>query len=251
MSPTLLVLLAATVIATSFISGVFGMAGGLVLLGVLLMVLDVGPAMILFGATQAAANGWRAALWLRHVQWRLVWPFLIGSTAVFFAMRLVAIYPDKAWVYIGLGLSPFVADVMPRQLTPDITRPGAPYVCGAIVMLMTLLAGVAGPILDVFYQKSALDRREVVATKAVTQTTGHLYRIIYFGSFSAGLGDEIGAHIFVGAIVFAIVGTTIAARVLQGMSNAAFRQWSRLVIMAVSLVYLVRGLWLLMQGTAG
>jgi uncharacterized protein len=248
LSPAILALLAATVVATSFISGIFGMAGGLILLGVLLMVLDVGPAMILFGATQAAANGWRAALWWRHVQWGLVWRFLIGSTAVFLALRLVALFPDKAWVYIGLGLSPFVADVMPRQLTPDITRPGAPYICGAIVMLMTLLAGVAGPILDVFYQKSGLDRRAVVATKAVTQTTGHIYRILYFGSFAAGLGEGIGISVFAGAIVFAILGTTLAARVLEGMSNEAFRRWSKLVITVIGLVYLGRGLWLLALG---
>ena len=250
LSPVILALLATTVIATSFISGIFGMAGGLILLGVLLMVLDVGPAMILFGATQAASNGWRAALWWRHVQWGLVWRFLIGSTAVFLVLRLVALYPDKAWVYIGLGLSPFIADVMPRKLTPDITRPGAPYICGAIVMLMTLLAGVAGPILDVFYQKSALDRRQVVATKAVTQTTGHLYRIVYFGSFAAGIGDGIPSAVFIGAIAFAVVGTTLAARVLEGMSNEAFRHWSRRVIMAVSLIYLGRGLWLLAMGSS-
>ena len=248
MSPVVLALLAATVVATSFVSGIFGMAGGLILLGVLLMVLEVGPAMILFGATQASANSWRAALWWRHVQWGLVWRFLIGSTAVFLALRLVALFPDKALVYIGLGLSPFIADVMPRALTPDITRPGAPYVCGAIVMLMTLLAGVAGPILDVFYQKSGLDRRQVVATKAVTQTAGHLYRIAYFGSFAVGLGDGIAWTVFAGAIAFAILGTTLAARVLDGMSNEAFRQWSRRVITAVSLVYLGRGLWLLAQG---
>ena len=187
LSPAILAVLAATVIATSFISGIFGMAGGLILLGVLLMVLDVGPAMILFGATQAASNGWRAALWWRHVQWGLVWRFLLGSTAVFFALRLVALYPDKAWVYIGLGLSPFIADVVPKQLTPDITRPGAPYICGAIVMLMTLLAGVAGPVLDVFYQKSALDRRQVVCDKGRHADDGaslshHLLRIVYGGA---------------------------------------------------------------------
>ena len=40
--------LALTVILTSFISGVFGMAGGMILLGVLLNDFDVASAMILF-----------------------------------------------------------------------------------------------------------------------------------------------------------------------------------------------------------
>jgi uncharacterized protein len=151
--------IAATVVATSFISGIFGMAGGLILLGLLLLLLDVGPAMVLFGATQAASNGWRAVLWVKHVRWDYVWRFLIGAVLVFVILRIIHLFPNKAIIYIGLGLSPFLADLLPRQLTPDITRPGAPYVCGALIMATTLLAGVAGPILDTFYQKSGLDRK--------------------------------------------------------------------------------------------
>ena len=60
-------LVGATGPLTSFLSGIFGMAGGMILLGVLLILLDVAPAMVLFGVTQFASNGWRAALWRRFV----------------------------------------------------------------------------------------------------------------------------------------------------------------------------------------
>lgn len=66
MAPLVALLLAFVVVATSFLSGIFGMAGGLILLGVLLALLDVAPAMVLFGTTQLAANGWRGALWRAH-----------------------------------------------------------------------------------------------------------------------------------------------------------------------------------------
>ncbi len=247
-SPLVLATLALTVIATSFMSGVFGMAGGLVLLGVLLLLLDVAPAMILFGTTQAASNGWRAALWVRHVQWGIVWRFLVGAAAAFVVLRWLQLFPNKAIVYIGLGLSPFLAELLPKALTPDITRPGAPYICGVVIMITTLLAGVAGPMLDVFYQKSGLDRRVVVATKAVTQTAGHLARIVYFGSFTATLDAGIPMWIFGAAIALAMLGTTLAARVLEGMSNEQFRHWSKRVIYSVSAVYGLRGLWLLVAG---
>ncbi len=247
-SPLVLATLALTIVATSFMSGVFGMAGGMVLLGVLLLLLDVAPAMILFGATQAASNGWRAVLWIKHVQWGIVWRFLVGAAVAFLVLRWVALFPNKAVVYIGLGLSPFLAEFLPKQLTPDITRPGAPYICGVVIMVTTLLAGVAGPMLDVFYQKSGLDRRAVVATKAVTQTTGHLARIVYFGSFMATLDGGIPAWVFVGAIVLAIIGTTLAARVLEGLSNEQFRDWSKRVIYTMSAAYGLRGLWLLIAG---
>ena len=41
--------LAASIIATSFLSGLFGMAGGMVLMGLLLVLLPVPAAMVLHG----------------------------------------------------------------------------------------------------------------------------------------------------------------------------------------------------------
>jgi uncharacterized membrane protein YfcA len=248
MSTLALWIAALTIPATSFISGIFGMAGGMILLGVLLLVMDVAPAMILFGATQAAANGWRAILWWRNIDWGIVWRFLIGAAIVFVILRWISLFPNKAWLYIALGLAPFLADLLPKQLIPDITRPAAPYICGAIVMAMTLLAGVAAALLDMFYQKSNLDRRVVVATKAVTQTAGHLARILYFDSFASGLAGGLPWWVFIGAIALAMAGTTAATRLLEGMSNESFRQWSKRLIQAISIVYVARGIWLVASG---
>ena len=62
-------LLALTILVSSFISGVFGMAGGMILLGVLLNYFDVPSAMILFSIIQFCANGWRAYQWRHYVRW--------------------------------------------------------------------------------------------------------------------------------------------------------------------------------------
>jgi len=59
MSFLTLALIGATIVVSSFLSGVFGMAGGMVLLGVLLVFLDVAAGMILFSIIQFFANGWR------------------------------------------------------------------------------------------------------------------------------------------------------------------------------------------------
>ena len=237
--------IAVTILATSFISGIFGMAGGLILLGVLLVFLDVAPAMVLFGAVQTVSNGWRSALWLRHVNWSIVWRYLVGSTLMFLALRLVAVLPRKATLYIGLGLIPFAADLLPRKLTPDIMRPGAPYICGAFIITLQLLAGAAGHILDIFFQKSQLDRKTIVGTKAVTQVSGHLYRILYFGSFELAFDTSIPWWAYGAAIALSIMGTSLAAPVLLRMSDVGFRAWSRRLTMSIASVYLAWGVWLL------
>jgi hypothetical protein len=130
----------------------------------------------------------------------------------------------------------------------DISRPYGPYVCGFVILTLQFVAGAAGHILDLFFQQSRLDRRAVVGTKAITQTTGHLMRIAYFGSFASAYDESIPWWGYAGAIVLAITGTSLAGQVLERMTDTHFRMWSKRVIMAVSIVYLTRGIWLLVKG---
>ena len=248
MTAATLAVIGLSVLGTSFLSGIFGMAGGLILLGVLLLFMDVVPAMVLFGVIQMGANGWRALLWRHLVQWHLVGRYVIGATAAFLAMRFVSFIPDKAVVYIGLGLIPFAAEALPRRFQPDITRPGGPYICGVVIMVLQLIAGAAGHILDMFFQKSGLDRRQIVGTKAVCQTIAHLFRVLYFGSFAGAFSVAIPWWAFAGALALAFAGTTLASYVLERMTDADFRTWSRRIIFAVAVTFLARGLWLLVAG---
>ncbi|MGE0769027.1 MAG: TSUP family transporter [Hyphomicrobiaceae bacterium] len=246
MTPAAFALVGVTILGTSFLSGIFGMAGGLILLGVLLLFMDVVPAMILFGIIQMGANGWRALLWRQHVRWDLVGRYLVGATGSFLVMRLVAFVPDKAVVYLGLGILPFAAELLPRRFWPDITQPWGPYVCGVVIMILQLLAGAAGHILDMFFQRSAIDRKGVVGTKAVCQTTAHLFRVLYFGSLATSFDGHVPIWAIGAALALAFTGTTLAASVLERMTDADFRMWSRRVVHAVAIAFLVRGLWLLM-----
>jgi uncharacterized membrane protein YfcA len=54
MSLILTAIVCLTMVATAFLSGIFGMAGGLILIGVLLVILPVPEAMMLHGVTQMA-----------------------------------------------------------------------------------------------------------------------------------------------------------------------------------------------------
>jgi uncharacterized membrane protein YfcA len=182
------------------------------------------------------------------VRWDLVGRYLIGATASFLVMRLFAFVPDKAVVYLGLGILPFAAELLPRHLWPDITRPWGPYVCGAVIMILQLLAGAAGHILDMFFNRSAIDRKGIVGTKAVCQTSAHLFRVLYFGSLAASFGGHVPIWAIVAALALAFTGTSLAARVLERMTDADFRMWSRRVVHAVAATFLVRGLWLLAAG---
>ena len=64
---------------TSFVSSIFGMLGGVLLMAVLITLMSTGPAMVLHGLIQFASNGYRAFLNRQDIQWRIIGVFLIGA----------------------------------------------------------------------------------------------------------------------------------------------------------------------------
>src|SRR6185436_16070588 len=79
MTAASLALIGATIVLSSFISGVFGMAGGMVLLGVLLVYFDVATGMVLFSLIQLATNGWRSLHWRQFVLWPIFYRYVAGA----------------------------------------------------------------------------------------------------------------------------------------------------------------------------
>jgi uncharacterized protein len=246
MTPASLAIIGSTIVLSSFISGVFGMAGGMVLLGVLLIYFDVATGMLLFSIIQLVANGWRALHWRHFVLWPIFYGYVGGALIAFAVMRYFAYVPDKAIVYILLGLMPFSVDVLPQSMRPNIEWRGVPFFTGIFTTVLQFMAGVGGLFLDIFFNRSKLDRKTTNATKAVTQTFSHVLRAAYFGSL-AGIGDLKVEHWGPG-IALALLGAVLAPYVLERMTDHGFRRWTRVIIYTLSVVYLVRGGLLLWQG---
>lgn len=236
-----------TIVVSSFLSGVFGMAGGMVLIGVLLIYFDVATAMIFFSIIQLVANGWRAIQWWSFVRWRMFWFYCLGGALAFVVMRLIEFIPDKALVYLLLGLMPFAVELLPASWRPNIEWRGVPFLSGVFTTVIQFLAGVGGPFLDIFFQKSALDRKTTLATKAVTQSASHVLRGVYFVSLN-GMGSGLDPLPLAVAIALAIGGTALAPYVIERMTDHSFRQWTRFVIYSISIVYIVRAGWLFWYG---
>ena len=246
-STLIFICIAIAVLITSFISGILGMAGGMILMGVLLALLPLPAAMMLHGITQMASNGWRAWLWRVHVNWRIFRGYALGALLALAAFIGLQYVVSKPVAYILLGLTPFVSFALPRQLALNVDHRGHPLFCGVICTALQLLAGVSGPLLDVFFVQSAMDRRGVVATKAMSQTLGHLIKILYFGGISfvsSSVVTGLSLPLIVACVVLAFTGTTLSRRVLDKMSDANFRRWTQWTVMTMGAIYLAAGLWM-------
>jgi uncharacterized membrane protein YfcA len=239
-------LIGATILASAFISGVFGLAGGMVLLGVLLVFFDVPTSMVLFSILQMAGNLWRALLYRRYVIWTIVLSYVLGSVSAFVLLRFVSFVPGKAMVYVLIGLLPYVVEAIPLAWKPNIEWRGVPYFSGLVTAAIQLIAGNGGLFLDIFFQKSRLDRKTTVATKAVAHTFTHAMRIAYFAPFWTI--DALPSWGYAGGIALAIAGTSLASLLLDRMTDEGFRIWTKRIIFAISTTFLLRALWLILQG---
>jgi uncharacterized membrane protein YfcA len=245
MSPLILAAVLLTMVGTSLLSGIFGMAGGLVLIGVLLVLLPVPEAMALHAVTQVSSNGWRALLWWRHIRPLPVLALAAGNVVALGAWSAVLLVPERGVALLMLGASPFLVRALPARWRPDPLRPAHGVAVGAACMSLMVTTGVSGPLLDRFFLGGALDRREIVATKAAIQTLGHSLKWLYFGLLVAQAGsvDPVVAGL---AILASMLGTMTAKRVLEAMSDAQYRRWADRIITVIATFYIGQGGWLLL-----
>ena len=234
---------------TAAISGVFGMAGGLLLKGALALVLPVSATFVVHGLLQLVANGWRAILHRRHVDWRIVGIFALGAFAAGGIMAFVALEPTKPTLFLLMGLAPALVWVPDRWLRLDASKPAQALLCGVSVTGMNLTAGVAGPLLDIFFVRTALTRHQIVATKAATQVFSHLMKVAVYGAPLAAVhGKGLPPWwVFALAIPLSMVGTAAGGLVLNRLSDVNFKRYLRLILTVIGAAYLVQAAHLLVQ----
>jgi uncharacterized protein len=233
------VVLAAFVTAT--VSGVLGMAGGLLLMGALLLVLPATTAFVAHGLLQLVSNGWRAWLHRRHVRGRILGWYAAGSVTAGLAVAAVSYVPSTPMTYLFLGLVPLLVWLPKGVLRLDASRPAHAVAAGLAVTSVNLVAGVAGPLLDVFFVRTALGRHAVVATKAATQVLSHSAKVVlYGGPVLSGPGDGLPVLVLLLAVPLSMLGTFAGGRLLDRMSDAGFAAATKWVVSGVGVTYLVQ-----------
>jgi len=234
-------------LATAFLSSIFGMLGGLILMGILVSLINVGPAMILHGLIQMTSNGYRAWLNLKDINWKIVGTLFLGNVLAMAILFFIAFVPDRITVLLALGLLPYIAWAMPSSFAFDVTKTPVGILAGIVVVGTNLLAGVGGPLLDVFFQRVEMTRHQVVATKAVAQFLGHVSKVIFFGGLAVSSTSENWPALWLLIIAMAasIVGTSLGKKVLDKINDRIFFLWTQRIMLAVGAVLITRAIYLI------
>lgn len=241
-------------VATSILSAMVGMAGGAVLLTVMLLYLDPLVAIPLHAATQLLANGSRAFIQREEVRWNVVgWYALPLLPAAALGLPLARAIPaDTAKLAIGLFV--LVATWAPHVFTfgakprPDGRARGAIawrfVALGGVSGFLGPSIGVTGPLQAPFFLALGFPRQALIGTFAASQVFFHLSKIVQFGAGGFAFGEHLG--LLAGLCAAALLGTWIGSRLLGRVSERVFRALFQSVLTLVALrLVLVDGLGLL------
>ena len=246
MSPIILAVLAFATFCTSVLSGIFGMAGGMILLAALMTLLPVTTAIAVQGAIQIVANGSRAIFSRAYIEWRILAIMCSGLMVAAVVLFILRYTPDFATVCIAVGLMPILVWIPKSWLALDASKPVHAFFCGLMSGGLNLAVGVAGPTVDIFFIRTEMDRRTVIATKAAMQVFSHGAKVIFYGATASAMAPGDWLLVLITAPL-AILGTNVGYHVLQRLSDQNFRKWTRWIVTAIGLFYLVRGI-LALQG---
>ncbi|MEN0079517.1 MAG: TSUP family transporter, partial [Pseudomonadota bacterium] len=199
--------------------------------------------MVIHGALQLVANGWRAYLIRGEIAWRVVARYTGGALLGIAGLLAVTWVPDKRQVYLILGLVALLVWIPRARLNLDIQRAGDAFSAGALVQGLNTIAGVAGPVLDVFFINTAMTPQQIVATKSITQALSHLVKIGFWSVpliLAEGASAFPPAWFFLAAIPIAMAGTWAGGRVLARVSAVNFRAWTRWLVTVIGAAMLAR-----------
>ena len=237
-----------TAFFTATLSGIFGMAGGLMLMGALAFVLPVSAAFVTHGILQLVANGWRAVLHRKYVDWRIIANYAIASAAAGAVIALIAFAPSRPLLFLRLGLVPMLVWLPRSWIQLDAAKTPHALISGFLVTLVNLTAGVAGPLLDIFFVRTALTRHQIVATKAATQVFSHLAKILVYGTPLLAAPKAVMPPVWVFAIAIpaSMLGTAAGGWVLDRISDVDFKRWTAWIVTGIGLVYLAKAAQLIL-----
>ena len=156
--------------------------------------------------------------------------------------------PDRAVALLLLGISPFIVRAIPDSVLPRHLGPGQMLGGSAICMMLMLVAGVTGPLLDTLFLRTTLERKQIIATKAACQLFSHSLKLVYFGALIDQAGSVEPWFLAI-AVASSMIGTSLGKLLLEKLSDKQFRTWSNRIITTIATYYVGYSL-VLMAGIA-
>jgi len=243
-----LVLIGLAAFATSILSALAGLGGGLLLLVVIAQFFAPATAIPIQGGIQLVSNGSRAFLLRSDIAWSPVgWSSLLLFPASVLGATVATAMPEDA-TRLAMGLFVLLVAWRPQLLKwsgTDKLPERALIGVGAVSGFLNSTVGASGPVTSPFFKAVTAGHKAFVATAAASQVIAHASKITAFTLDEFSIADHLGV-IGIGAtgvVMGSWVGTRMLGRVSEARLNTLFK--TVLTLLAFRLIgQSAIGLWL-------
>jgi len=222
----------------AIISGMIGMAGGILLLTVMILAgLPAPVAIPLHAVVQLTSNATRVAAYRRTVRWRSALLFVVISLPMPWLGLQILDQLDPTITKGLIGLVVLGATWAPKGGLDVLPERVAMGIAGALAGTLGVVIGAVGPLVAPFFLRDSWKKEEVVGTKAACQSAIHLIKIAVF----SGIGFAFAHHwgLLFPLLVAVIIGTWVGKALNARLSPQRFVLIYRVVLslLALRLIY--------------
>ncbi len=167
---------------TCVLSGMAGMAGGIILLGLMVSWVDTLFIIPLHGAIQSASSVSRIALFFKSIRWEILFYYSLGILpGALLGLRIFTSFsPDAFKILLALFI---LATIWLPKMRPRHGGGTERYflALGFVSAMLSTFIGATGSFIAPYFIRDDINKVELIATKSACQGLVHLAKIPIFG----------------------------------------------------------------------
>ena len=223
--------------ASSAITAVTGIGGGMMLIAIMPGFLPAAAIVPVHAVVQLFANSSRALFGWRFLRWEFVLAFIVGS--IFGGGIAAGIAREINLEYTPLFIAAYILFITWGP-TAKFSKPppGEFIIIGAIQTGLSMLVGATGPMSQAALMARGLKRDALVVSGALMTTFSHLTKVLLFALMGFSFAEFW--QIIVGMSAAVIIGALVGTRLRYKVPEVLFRRilkWA-LTLLALRMIYL-------------
>lgn len=226
-------LIALAAFLTAMLSGIAGIGGGTILIGIFYAIgLAPAQAVPLHAIVQLVSNTSRVTAYFRHVEWRATGWFLLGCAPGPF---LIAPWVQRANPHVieaVLALLIIVSLIPKRSERSRLPLSAAFLIAGLLTGSVGMFVGASGLFVGRLFMRPEWRKETMIGTLALCQALGHLMKILGFTSI--GFAPFAQLDVLLPLLIAVVLGTIAGKLLNQRLSEERFRTLVNVILWGMS-----------------
>lgn len=215
-----LIILTVSVFCCSIISGMMGMAGGVLFLGILASFVETTYVVPIYAVVMLVSSSSRSILFHKHINWQIVLRYALGLLpGALLGIYVFQLLP-KDLIKLSMGIFILAAIFLPVSKSESRFNVGIFVPVGLVAGFFGIFFGASGPLTSSFYIRQGIIKEALIASKSTCSVLEHALKIFLFGLIGINVLSYGGVIL---CLVLAVIpGIYIGKRFLNKISDRYF-----------------------------